>query len=108
MEYTETRTYKLTPFGVKLKKAGITYYALGKACGVPQARIASWAKGAAVPTVGRDLVAVIEYLDWHGTNVDIAADFGRLMEKKQKRKSALKRIKKIPVPRRKDWKGGEI
>lgn len=104
MEYTEKKTYKLTPFGVKIKKAGITCYAIGKACGVPAARLASWARGKAVPTVGRDLVAVIEYLDWHGVNIDIANDFGRLMEKPSKAKTAPK-TKKRPVPMRKNWKG---
>lgn len=99
MEYTEKKTYKLTPFGVKLKQAGITCYKLGKACGVPAARLASWARGKARPTVGRELAAVLEYLDWHGVNIDISVDF--IMEAEPKREP---RKKKVPVPRIKGWK----
>lgn len=102
MEYTEEKTYKLTPFGIKIKKAGITCYAIGKACGVPAARLASWARGKARPTVGRDLAAILEYLDWHGVNIDIATDF--IMDEPPKR---VPRKKKIPVPMRRNWKGGK-
>lgn len=103
MEFIEKKTYKLTPFGVKIKEAGLTYYRIWKDCGVPQTRLAAWARGKARPTIGRDLFAVVEYLDWHGVNIDISSDFEKIEKSKTK---VVKKVKKIPVPRRKDWKGG--